>query len=142
MTEPVRILFLCTQNACRSQIAEGLARHFGKGRIESHSAGTEPATLNPMAALVMEELDIDISQQSSKSVDELKDQPFNYVITVCDRAKEQCPTWPATTEVIHWSIDDPAEVQGDEAQRLKAFRRTRDEIRRRMQLFLLSSRIG
>lgn len=129
------VLFLCTGNSCRSQMAEGLARHLGRGRVEAFSAGTSPKGLHPLAVNAMQELGIDISGQQSKHVDALQGQRFDVVVTVCDRAKEACPFWPGTSP-IHWSFDDPAEATGTEEQQLVTFRRVRDEIRHRVSLFL------
>jgi arsenate reductase len=136
-----RILFLCTGNSARSQMAEGWARFLSKGKVDAISAGTEPKTLNPLAVHAMAEVGIDISKQQSKAMDVYSGQPFDFVITVCDRAKESCPVWPTAKERIHWSFDDPAEATGSEEQRLAAFRRVRDEIRTRLRLFLAANKI-
>ena len=136
MKKPVRVLILCTGNSARSQMAEGLLREMGGDRFEVASAGVAPSFVRPEAIAVMREVDIDISGHKSKSVDEFTNQEFDYVITVCDNANEQCPVFPGNTRRIHWSFDDPATVKGDEEQRLAVFRRVRDEIRQRLQLFL------
>lgn len=136
----LRVLFLCTGNSCRSQMAEGWARALGGSRVEAFSAGTEPMGLNSLAVRVMGEAGVDISSQQSKHLDTLLDQRFDYVITVCDRAKERCPVWPGAREHIHWSFDDPAEAQGSEAERLRVFRRVQMEIKRRVELFLAAHR--
>ena len=102
-----RILFLCTGNSCRSQMAEGWARHLESDRIEAYSAGVETHGLNPSAVKVMAEAGIDISDQTSKHVDALKDISFDYVITVCDHAAEHCPIFPGKVRVIHQCFDDP-----------------------------------
>ena len=136
MKKPVRVLVLCTGNSARSQMAEGLLREMGGDRFEAASAGVAPSFVRPEAIAVMREVDIDISGHESKSVDEFINQEFDYVITVCDNANEQCPVFPGNTRRIHWSFDDPAAAQGDEEQRLAVFRRVRDEIRQRLQLFL------
>jgi len=136
MKKPVRVLILCTGNSARSQMAEGLLREMGGDRFEVASAGVAPSFVRPEAIAVMREAGVDISGHQSKSVDEFINQEFDYVITVCDNANEQCPVFPGNTRRIHWSFDDPAAVKGDEAQRLTAFRRVRDEIRQRLQLFL------
>lgn len=130
-----RILFLCTGNSARSQIAEGLLRHLAGDRFEVFSAGTHPVALNPGAVVTMREVGVDISGQRSKSMTEFVDQSFNYVITVCDRAKESCPRWPGSTRLIHWSFDDPAAVADSDARRL-AFCRVRDEIAAAIRQFL------
>ena len=101
--EPVRVLFICTSNACRSQMAEGLARWMGRRRSESHSAGEAPDRVHPLAIRAMEELGIDISAHASKGLEQFVGQPFEFVITVYHRAKETCPTWPGVREQIHWS---------------------------------------
>jgi arsenate reductase (thioredoxin) len=123
-----RVLFLCTGNSCRSQMAEGWLRQTAGDRIEVQSAGTKPAGLNPMAVAVMREAGIDISGQRSKHVDELAKQDFLYVITVCDAAREACPVFPGALYQLHWSFDDPAAAAGTEAARLAVFRRVRNEI--------------
>jgi len=138
MKKPVRVLILCTGNSARSQMAEGLLRAMGGDRFEVASAGVAPSSVRPEAIAVMREVDIDISGHKSKSVDEFINQEFDYVITVCDNANEQCPVFPGNTRRIHWSFDDPAAAKGDEEQRLAVFRRVRDEIRQRLQLFLRS----
>ena len=128
MKDPVRVLILCTGNSARSQMAEGLLRHDGGGRFEVHSAGTHPSHVRPHAVEAMREVGIDISGHRSKSVDELADQEFDYVVTVCDNAKESCPVFPGKTERIHWSFPDPAAVEGSEGERLAAFRTVRDSL--------------
>ena len=130
-----RVLILCTGNSARSQMAEGLLRHLAGDRFEVASAGVSPTHVRPEAVAAMREIGIDISQHRSKSVDEFIDQQFDYVITVCDNANEQCPVFPANTQRIHWSFDDPAAAEGDENSRLAVFRRVRDEILRQLQLF-------
>ena len=130
-----RVLFVCTENACRSQMAEGLLRHEAGAAFEVFSAGTKPTQVRPEAVAVMREAGIDISGHRSKSVDEFEGQDFDFVITVCDNAKQSCPIYPAKTKRIHWSIEDPAAVQGSEEERLAAFRRIRDELRLRLQRF-------
>lgn len=127
-----RILVLCTGNSARSQMAEGLLRQAVGGRYEVHSAGTVPSRVRPEAIAAMRELGIDISGQRSKHVSEFLGLEFRYVITVCDRAAETCPVFPGRAERIHWSFPDPAAVEGDEAARLEAFRRIRDEIAARV----------
>ena len=116
-------------------MAEGLLRHDAGAAIKVFSAGTKPTQVRPEAVAVMREAGIDISGQRSKSVDEFEGQDFNYVITVCDNAKQSCPVFPTKTKRIHWSIEDPAAVQGSEEERLAAFRRIRDELRLRLQRF-------
>ena len=124
----MRVLFLCTGNSCRSQMAEGFLRHFYGGKYEVYSAGTKPSVVNPYAVKVMAEKEVDISNQRSKSVDEYRGQSFDKVITVCDNAKESCPVFPRKAERIHWSFIDPAEATGAEDEKLKVFRTVRDQI--------------
>ncbi|MGB9486478.1 MAG: arsenate reductase ArsC [Terriglobia bacterium] len=122
-------------NSARSQMAEGLLRHDAGNVYEVFSAGTKPSHVRPEAIAVMREVGIDISGHRSKSVDEFAGQDFDYVITVCDNAKESCPLFPAKTKRIHWSIEDPAAAQGSEEELLAAFRRARDELRARLHAF-------
>jgi arsenate reductase len=122
----IKILFLCTGNSCRSQMAEGLLRHLAGDRFEVSSAGTVPAGVNPSAVEAMGELGIDISGQRSKHVDELLGRPFDLVVTVCDRAREACPVFPGAARVLHWSFDDPV------GHPMEDFRRVRDEIALRL----------
>lgn len=124
-----KVLILCTGNSARSQMAEGLLKQIGKGEFEVESAGTEPSFVRPEAIAVLKEIGIDISQNRSKSVDEFAGKEFDFVITVCDNARENCPYFPAKTKMIHHSFADPAAVQGDEKTRLQAFSQARDEIR-------------
>ncbi len=124
-----RILILCTGNSARSQMAEGLLRHDAGDRFDVESAGTKPSHVRPEAIAAMNEVGIDISRHRSKSVDEFIGQHFDYVLTVCDNAKESCPIFPGETIAIHHDFDDPAAVVGSEEQRLGVFRRVRDEIR-------------
>ena len=125
-----RVLILCTGNSARSQMAEGLLRHDAGDRFEVFSAGTRPSRVRPEAISVMRELGIDISSHRSKSVDEFAGQSFDYVLTVCDNARESCPIFPGRTVRIHQSFQDPAALRGSEAERLAVFRRVRDEMRR------------
>jgi arsenate reductase len=117
-------------------MGEGLLRHDGAGVFEVFSAGTQPASVRLEAIAAMHEIGIDISGHRSKSVNEFTGQPFDYVIAVCDSAKESCPIFPAKTQRIHWSIEDPAAVNGSEDQRLTAFRHARDELRERLRAFI------
>jgi arsenate reductase len=123
-----RVLILCTGNSARSQMAEGLLRSLGGDRYEVCSAGTKPSVVRPEAIEAMLELGIDISGHRSKDVREFDGQHFDYVITVCDDANESCPIFPGDTERIHWSVPDPAVVEGSETARLAAFRRVRDAL--------------
>ena len=126
------VLILCTGNSARSQMAEGLLRNMAGDRFEVFSAGVDPSYVRPEAIEAMNEIGIDISVQRSKSVDEFAGQHFDYVITVCDNANQQCPMFPGKSERIHWSINDPAGVAADEASRLAAFRNARDELTARL----------
>ena len=130
-----RILILCTGNSARSQMAEGLLRHEAGDRFEVFSAGTKPGQVRPEAIAVMRELGIDLSGHRSKHVDEFAGQAFDYVLTVCDNAKESCPIYPGHTNRLHRSFDDPAAAQGSEPERLAVFRRVRDEIRDYLRTF-------
>lgn len=121
------VLFLCTGNSARSQMAEGWLRHVAGDDYEVFSAGTHPAGLNPGSVAAMAEVRIDIARQRSKHVKEFVGRPFDYVITVCDRAKESCPVWAGSTTLLHWSFDDPAAVEDREGRR-RVFCRVRDEI--------------
>ncbi|MCH7679827.1 arsenate reductase ArsC [candidate division KSB1 bacterium] len=131
-----RLLFLCTGNSCRSQIAEALLTNLAGDRFEAFSAGTQPTQLNPRAIQTMNELGIDISNHKSQSVEIFLDQKFDYVITVCDAARETCPVFPNSKESLHWSLEDPAEATGSEEEIMKVFRRVRDQIRKRLQEFM------
>ena len=131
-----RVLFLCTGNSCRSQMAEGWLRHLAGDHFEVVSAGTDPKGVNPLAIETMEEIGIDISDQHSTHVGEFVHQSFDYVITVCDQAKEQCPHFPNNETQLHWSFDDPASVSGSTKERQMVFRRIRDEIGACMKKFL------
>ena len=130
MPDKKHILILCTGNSARSQMAEGLLRHDAGDRFEVFSAGTKPSRVRPEAIAAMRELGIDISSHRSKGVDEFIGHQFDYVLTVCDNANESCPVFPAETVTIHHSFEDPAALQGSEEERLAAFRRVRDELRR------------
>ena len=132
-----RVLFICTHNSARSQMAEGLLRHLGNDRFEVFSAGTEATFVRPMAIKAMEELGIDISHQQSKTLDRYLDQPFDDVITVCDTAAEACPVFPGASRRRHWSFEDPSKASGSESEQLKVYRQVRDEIRSRIENELL-----
>ena len=132
MRPRLKILFLCTGNSCRSQMAEGWARHLKPEAIEAYSAGVEPHGMNPLAVKVMAEAGVDISAQHSKHVNELASVPFDYVVTVCDHANETCPVFPGKVKRLHVSFDDPPRLAKDaktEADALRHYRRVRDEIR-------------
>ena len=130
-----RILVLCTGNSARSQMGEGLFRHEGRGAYHVASAGTKPSSVRPEAIAVMKELGIDISGQRSKSVSEFEGQSFDYVVTVCDNARDNCPVFAGGAQRIHWSLEDAAAVQGTEEERLAAFRRIRDQLHERVKAF-------
>jgi arsenate reductase (thioredoxin) len=130
-----RVLILCTGNSARSQMAEGLLGHDAGDRFEVESAGTRPGRVRSEAIAVMNELGIDISDHRSKHVDEFLDQSFDYVLTVCDSAKESCPVFPNQSKRIHMAFEDPATFQGTEQERLAFFRRVRDEIRDYLKTF-------
>ena len=132
MLPKLKILFLCTGNSCRSQMAEGWARHLRGDAIEPYSAGIEPHEMNPYAIRVMAEAGVDIAGQRSKHVDELRDVPLDYVVTVCDHASESCPLFPGRTKVVHVGFDDPprlARAAKTEEEALGHYRRVLDEIR-------------
>jgi arsenate reductase (thioredoxin) len=135
-----RVLILCTGNSARSQMAEGILRQIAGNDFEVASAGVAPSHVRPEAIKVMGELRIDISDHRSKSVAEFLGQEFDFVITVCDNANEQCPVFPGKTKRIHWSFEDPAAALGDEPARLTVFRRVRDEIKIRLETFTQSNR--
>lgn len=132
MNEKKRVLILCTGNSARSQMAEGLLREIGGGRLDVESAGVIASFVRPQAIEAMKEIGIDISAHRSKSVEEFTGQHFDYVITVCDNAKESCPVFPGSVKQIHWSFDDPAEAVGSDAEKLEVFQRVRDQIREKL----------
>lgn len=133
MLPRLKVLFLCTGNSCRSQMAEGWSRHLQADAIESWSAGTIPKSVDPRAVEVMREAGVDISEQSSKAVEELLDLDFDYVVTVCDGAHENCPVFPGRARILHRGFEDPpklAEKASSEEEALSHYRRIRDQIRR------------
>lgn len=137
MREKKRVLFLCTGNSARSQIAEGWLRYRAGDQFEVFSAGTEPkGSIHPFAVKVMDEIGVNIAGQYPKSLEPFVKERWNFVITVCDRARESCPIFPRREEQIHWSFSDPAAATGDEERRLQIFRQVRDEITRRIDLFV------
>jgi arsenate reductase len=138
-----QVLFLCTGNSCRSQMAEGLVNHHLGRQWAAYSAGTRPAGyVHPLAIRAMAELGIDISGNHSKSTETLREQTFDLVVTVCDNAAEDCPVWLGQGQVVHISFPDPAEATGSEEERLAVFRAVRDDIQRRVLDGLLESRIA
>jgi arsenate reductase (thioredoxin) len=128
---------LCTHNSARSQMAEGLLRRLAGDRFESHSAGTEATHVRPLAIRAMDEIGVDISGQESKTLDRYLEEPFDYVITVCDDANEACPFFPGASNRLHWSFEDPSRAEGSEEERLAVFRSVRDRIRDRVQAELV-----
>lgn len=128
----MKVLVLCTGNACRSQMTEGLLRSLGSGRLTVNSAGITPTGLDPRATKVMAELGIDISGHTSDHVDRFLPDHFDYVITVCNKASENCPVFPGEAKRLHWPFDDPAAVTGGDESVLAEFRRIRDEIKARV----------
>ncbi|MCA9026591.1 MAG: arsenate reductase ArsC [Planctomycetaceae bacterium] len=138
--KPTRILFLCTGNSCRSQMAEGLLRHLAGDRITSLSAGAKPANfVHPLAIEAMAELGVDISQQVSKHINEFlppHGTPPDLIISVCSSAEKECPMFPGNVERLHWPFDDPAYATGSQDERMSEFGRVRDEIRERLNMWL------
>ena len=137
MSSKTRVLFLCTHNSARSQMAEGLLRRLAGNRFEAYSAGTEATGVRPQAVDVMNEIGIDISGQKSKTLQQYLGQPFDYVITVCDAANEACPVFPGAKQRLHWSFEDPAAAVGSEEERLMVFRTVRDDIKEHIEANLL-----
>jgi arsenate reductase len=135
-----RVLFICTHNSARSQMAEAMLRVMGGGEFEVFSAGIDAGQLRPEATAVMNEVGIDISGQESKSLERFFNQSFDWLITVCDNARQNCPVFPGVDQTAHWGVDDPAEVTGNEARRLEAFRQARDDLRNRIRLFITTAR--
>ncbi len=133
-----RVLVLCTGNSARSQMAEGLLRHQATGDLEVFSAGTAPSTVHPLAIRAMAEIGIDIADQRSKHLDEFRDASFDDVLTVCDSAAESCPVFAGEARRTHWSLPDPAAVEGDETDQMESFRRVRDDLDRRLRRWLLA----
>jgi arsenate reductase (thioredoxin) len=135
-----KVLFLCTHNSCRSQMAEGLVNADLGDRFEAYSAGTVATAVNPLAVKVLAEIGIDISAHRSKTLDEFAAEQFDYVITLCGSAKEQCPVFFGGVERIHIGFDDPSQLPGSDEEKLPEFRRVRDEIRSRIAAFLKGDR--
>lgn len=136
-TKRKRVVFLCTHNSCRSQMAEGFLRHHGGDRYEVFSAGASPSRVNPMAIKVMGEKGVDITSQRSKSIDEFPGQDFDFIVTTCGNARDQCPVFPGQGEMLHWGLEDPAEARGSREEKLKVFRRVRDELEKLIQSHFL-----
>ena len=135
MNNKQKVLILCTGNSARSQMAEGLLRSLAGERFDVASAGVSPSSVRQEAIEAMREIGVDISSHRSKSVDEFLGQEFDYVITVCDNANEQCPVFPGKTKRIHWSFEDPAAAEGSGEEKLRVFCRVRNEIRSRLEEF-------
>ncbi len=131
-----RVLFLCTHNSARSQMAEGLLRELGGKKYEVSSAGTEATHVRPLAIRAMAEIGIDISGQHSKVLTEYLTQPFDYVITVCDQANETCPVFPGAKNWLHWSFPDPSKATGTEEEQLAVYRQVRDAIAGRIKSWI------
>jgi arsenate reductase len=127
-SRPVRVLFLCTHNSARSQMAEALLRQLAGERVQVFSAGTQPSRVHPLAVRAMAELGIDLSRAESKPVERFLGHPFDWVVTVCDQAAEACPLFPGSVRRLHWSLPDPAAASGDEEERLQYFRVVRDQL--------------
>jgi arsenate reductase len=127
-----RVIFICTHNSARSQMAEGLLRHLAGKRFQPYSAGTAPTRLHPLAVAAMQEIGIDISGQRAKDASEYTEAKFDYLITVCDQAREACPIFPGARHQLHWSLPDPAAAEGEETARLIAFRQVREDLAARI----------
>lgn len=138
--EKHRVLFLCTHNSARSQMAEGWLRHLAGDRFEAFSAGTVATAVNPLAMRVMAEVGVDISGHRSKTWREFEGSPFDLVVTVCDNAAQQCPSFPGPAQRVHCSVRDPGEIQGNEAEQLGAFRQARDALRSAIEALIIRGR--
>jgi arsenate reductase (thioredoxin) len=136
---PEKVLFICAHNSARSQMAEGMLRAWGAGSFEGFSAGTRPTEVQPEAVAAMAEIGIDIGSHRSKNLDAYKGEQFEWVITVCDQARRECPTFIGAEQTAHWGIDDPEQAQGDERARMAAYRKARDELRSRIRMLLLAA---
>jgi arsenate reductase len=143
LVEPIRVLFVCAGNSARSVMAEALLRQLGGDAFEVYSAGTEPRGINPLTLRVLEEAGIDASWARSKSVTEYFGQHFDYVVTVCDQARQSCPVFPGVHESLHWGYEDPAEAEGTVEERLAVFRRVFIQLGERIRLFIpMAQRAG
>jgi len=134
--DPIRVLFVCTHNSARSQIAEALLQRYGGADFEVHSAGTEATSVKPLAIAALRESGIDWSGARSKVIDEFLGQQFDYVVTVCNRARDTCPVFPGSVNTLHWGLDDPSDAQGTDEERLAAFRETAQAIAARLRPFI------
>ncbi len=139
MADKKRVLFLCTHNSARSQMAEGLLRHLAGDRFEAYSAGTEQTHVRPLAIRAMADLGVDISGQESKTLDRYLGESFDWLITVCDQANESCPVFAGARSRLHWSFPDPSKATGSEEEQLAVYRRVRDAIRARIEVELVMS---
>lgn len=142
MTTPKKILFLCTGNSARSQMAEGLMNFLGKGEWIVYSAGIIASYVHPLAIRAMKEIGIDISHHTSKSLDLFLNEEFDVIVTLCDHAAKSCPVFPGSAQRLHWPFEDPAGAKGTEEERLDVFRRVRDQIRQKIEKFLESVSYG
>ena len=138
-TAPTRVLFLCTHNSARSQMAEGMLRAWGGDRFQATSAGTEATRVRPEAIAVMHEIGIDIGSHRSKDLAAVAGRPIDWLVTVCAQAKEACPTLPGVPRQAHWSIDDPSVVTGGQEERLSAFRAARDALQEHVRAFVAAT---
>ena len=136
--EKRRVLFVCTHNSARSQMAEAMLNAWGGDRFEAFSAGTEAMGIKPETITVMDEIGISLAGHRSKTVDEFRGQAFDWFVTVCDEAQQNCPVLPGVRDVAHWSIEDPSAAQGTPDERLEVFRTARDRIRDRLHVFMLA----
>ncbi|MEO8570484.1 MAG: MerR family transcriptional regulator [Chloroflexota bacterium] len=134
--DPIRVLFVCTHNSARSQIAEALLERYGGDDFEVFSAGTEATGVNPYAIRVLADMGIEWSHAESKTIDQFLSRHFDYVVTVCDRARATCPVFPGSSNTLHWGLDDPSEVEGTDDEKLVAFRRTQAEVSARLRPFI------
>jgi arsenate reductase len=133
-----RVLFVCTHNSARSQMAEAMLNAWGEDKFEAFSAGTKATGIRPQTYEVMAEIGLDLAGQRSKTIDEFRGQAFDWFITVCDEAQQNCPVLPGVENAAHWNIEDPSLAQGAPEERLNVFRRVRDQIRNRLRLFILA----
>ena len=140
MSDKQRVLFLCTHNSARSQMAEGLLRHLAGDRFDAYSAGTEATRVRPLAIRAMADLGVDISGQASKTLDRYLGETFDAVITVCDQANESCPVFAGAKQRLHWSFPDPSQATGSEEEQLGVYRSVRDAIRARIEAELIAGR--
>ena len=136
--EKRRVLFVCTHNSARSQMAEAMLNAWGEAKFAAFSAGTEATGIKPETIQVMDEIGISLDGHRSKTIDEFRGQRFEWFITVCDEAQKNCPVLPGVEDVAHWSIEDPSLAEGTPEQRLAVFRQVRDDIRNRLRLFILA----